>query len=32
MVQLDMTDADLARYEWVEEGKGYREWLAPAAL
>jgi hypothetical protein len=32
MVQLDMRDADLAWYEWVEEGKGYREWLLPAAL
>lgn len=25
-------DADLAHYEWVEEGKGYREWLVPAEL
>jgi hypothetical protein len=24
--------APLADYEWVEEGKPYREWLVPAAL
>jgi len=24
--------ADLAEYEWIEEGKPYREWLVPAAL
>ena len=23
---------DLADYEWVEEGKGYREWCVPADL
>jgi hypothetical protein len=23
---------DLAPFEWVEEGKGYREWLVPAAF
>jgi hypothetical protein len=22
----------LAPYEWIEEGKPYREWLAPAAV
>ena len=22
----------IRRYEWVEDGKGYREWLVPAAL
>jgi hypothetical protein len=26
------TDADLGDYEWVEEGKVFREWLVPAAL
>jgi len=24
--------AALADYEWIEEGKGYREWLVPARL
>jgi hypothetical protein len=31
-LSLDLNEADLAQYEWVEEGKGYREWLMPAAL
>lgn len=31
-VQLDMTKDELAQYEWVEEGKPYREWLIPAAV
>ena len=25
-------EANIAAYEWVEEGKGYREWLVPAKL
>ena len=29
---LDLSETDLAQYEWVEEGKGYREWLIPAAV
>ena len=31
-VTLDLGEADLAFYEWVEEFKGYREWLIPAAM
>lgn len=29
---LDMTEDDLAFYEWPEEGKPYREWLIPAVI
>ncbi len=29
---LDIPNEDLASYEWMEEGKGYREWCIPAAL
>jgi hypothetical protein len=25
-------NTDLDRFEWVEEGKGFREWLVPADL
>ncbi len=28
----EFSESDLAPYEWVEEHKGYREWLVPAAL
>jgi hypothetical protein len=31
-VTLDLSDADLARYEWVEKGKSYREWLVSALI
>ena len=29
---LEIPDEHLASYEWMEEGKGYREWCIPAAL
>jgi len=29
---LDIPNEHLASYEWMEEGKGYREWCIPAAL
>ena len=29
-VTLDCTEADIHDWEWIEEGKGYREWLIPA--
>jgi hypothetical protein len=32
LVELDLTEGDLAQFEWIEEGKGFREWLIPAAL
>lgn len=31
-ITLDLPETVIADYEWVEEGKGYREWLIPAAL
>ena len=31
-VALDLQEPDIAEYEWVEDGKGYREWLIPAGL
>ena len=27
-----MTDAELLDFEWIEEGKPYREWLIPAEV
>ncbi len=29
-VALTLTEDDIAVYEWVEDRKGYREWLIPA--
>ena len=29
---LDIPDIELTNYEWLEEGKGYREWCVPADL
>jgi hypothetical protein len=31
-VLVDLTADALVEWEWVEEGKPYREWLIPAAL
>ena len=31
-IDLDLAPDDLADYEWVEDGKPYREWLVPADL
>jgi hypothetical protein len=31
-VRLALTEGEVADYEWVEDDKGYREWLVPAAL
>jgi hypothetical protein len=30
--EVEVPDDILARYEWIEEGKGYREFLVPAAV
>lgn len=30
-VNTDMTESETTQYEWIEEGKGYREFLVPAA-
>ena len=31
-LQVDLPQGAISDYEWVEEGKPYREWLMPAAL
>ena len=31
-VTLSVEEKALAAFEWIEEGKGYREWLVPARL
>jgi hypothetical protein len=31
-VNLACTEGEIADYEWIGEGKGYREWLIPAVL
>jgi hypothetical protein len=31
-VTLNIPEAELANWEWVEEGKPYREWLIPAEV
>ena len=28
----DIPESRIAKFEWVEEGKPYREWLLPAAV
>jgi hypothetical protein len=32
VVTFDGPEGEIADFEWIEEGKGYREWLIPAAL
>jgi hypothetical protein len=31
-VRLSAEESDIADYEWIEEGKGYREWLIPSEI
>jgi hypothetical protein len=31
-ITLGLPETEIADYEWVEEGKPYREWLMPAAM
>jgi hypothetical protein len=31
-LNFDGSDSEIADFEWIEKGKGYREWLIPAAL
>ncbi len=31
-VELEMAEEELRQYEWIEEGKGFREFLIPAAI
>lgn len=30
-VTVEMTESEIAQYEWIEQGKPYREFLVPAA-
>jgi hypothetical protein len=32
LLQIDIAEDLLTAFEWVEEGKPYREWLVPAAV
>jgi len=32
LLQLDLPEQTIADYEWIEDGKTYREWLVPARL
>jgi hypothetical protein len=32
VLQIDLPEQAIADYEWIEEGKPYREWLVPARL
>ena len=32
LIVVEMTDAELLDFEWIEEGKPYREWLIPAEV
>jgi hypothetical protein len=32
LLQIEVAEEILAPYEWVIEGKPYREWLVPAAV
>jgi len=31
-IELAKEEHEIGSFEWIEEGKGYREWLVPAAL
>jgi hypothetical protein len=31
-VELNVGDREIAQFEWIEDGKPYREWLIPADL
>jgi ribulose bisphosphate carboxylase small subunit len=31
-VDADLSESEIAQYEWVAEGRHYREWLVPAAI
>ena len=32
VLTVDIPEERITRYEWIEEGKPYREFLAPAAV
>jgi hypothetical protein len=31
-LQVELPESDISDFEWIEEGKGYREWLIPARM
>jgi hypothetical protein len=31
-VEIDADESALVNYEWIEDGKGFREWLIPASI
>lgn len=31
-IELDATEDELKQFEWIEEGKPYREWQVPAVF
>jgi hypothetical protein len=32
LLVIDIPESELVQWEWVEEGKGYREFLVPASI
>src|ERR1700722_2127622 len=32
LLQVELLEQTIANYEWIEDGKPYREWLVPARL
>lgn len=32
LIEIELDEAPIARYEWIEEEKSYREWLIPAEI
>jgi hypothetical protein len=32
LLRMNVPEELIADFEWIEEGKGYREWLIPAAI
>ncbi len=32
LLSIDVPEATVVEFEWIEEGKGYREFLVPAAV
>jgi hypothetical protein len=30
--EVELEESEIAEFEWIEEGKPYREWLVPAAV
>ena len=32
LLRLEIPESTLSEYEWIEDGKSYREWLVPADI